>query len=493
MTSYRYEPLSAQDNGFLLWEKPELPMHGGAVQIYDAGPLATPDGGIDFAAIKNAMEFVLPQVPRYRQKLMWIPGRDRAVWVDDPQFNFDYHMRHTALARPGTDRELKQLAARILERPLDRTRPLWELWVVEGLDGGRFATIAKTHHCMLDGVSGINLATIVMSDDPDKRFGEPSRYVPRPLPTEAELRRDDLLHRLSMPLDFARGLYDFAASTDDPVGEVVSRARSLAAMAWWKAVPASDTPLNGPVGLHRRIDWMTLRLADLKAIRRKLGCSVNDVVLAVVTGTVRDFMIARRVRPETLEFRAATPVNVRRDSEQGELGNRVSSWVLRLPIGERDPLRQLEEIHATTEELKESHQAAAVEMIESLHEWVSIDIQEMSKGTANMFVTNVPGPQFPLYLVGARLRGIYAQAPIIENMGLVIAVMSYDGNVCWGFNADYDRVPDLADFVAIARTAFERLARAAGVELQAETAEAASAEPAEEHTSSGAHGPRALG
>jgi WS/DGAT/MGAT family acyltransferase len=458
---YKYERLSAQDNDFLLWEKPNLPMHGGAVQIFERGPLGTEDGGVDFARIKLGYEAILERIPRYRQKLAWIPGQERAVWVDDPQFSIDYHMRHTALPRPGTERELRTLATRVLERPLDRDRPLWELWVVEGLDQNRFATIGKTHHCMLDGVSGMNLATILMSTDPEYEIRAPRPYVPRSMPSDAELQREDRWRRLRAPLDLLRDLQSFAGSTDDVAGEIAARARALGKMAWWKAIPSSDTPLNGPVGPHRSVDWMSLRLEDLKAIRKALGCSINDVVLAITTGAVREFMISRQVRPEKLDFRTSTPVNVRRESEVADLGNRVSSWIVRLPIDEPDPIRQVEAIRAVTEELKESRQAAAVEVVEALHEWVSFDIQAMSKGTQNMFVTNVPGPQFPLYMMGAPLLAIYVAPPLLENLGLVVGVMSYNGDVCWGFNADYDRVPDLSDFVGLVRAAFERLAEAA--------------------------------
>ncbi|MBW2270024.1 MAG: wax ester/triacylglycerol synthase family O-acyltransferase [Deltaproteobacteria bacterium] len=467
MSHYKYELLSAQDNDFLLWEQPNLPMHGGGVQVFERGPLAIPDGGVDFATIRRGIESVLPRIPRYRQKLAWIPGQERAVWVDDPHFNIDYHMRHTALARPGTERELKQLAARVIERPLDRLRPLWEMWVVEGLDADRFAIITKTHHCMLDGISGMNLATILMSDDPEHRFSDAPRYVPRPLPSDAELRRDAIVRRLGMPLDVLRGLRDFTASTDDVVGEVTTRLRALAQMAWWKAVSSSDTPLNGPVGPHRSIDWMSIRLDDMKAVRKALGCSINDVVLATVTGAVRQFMISRQVHPDELDFRTATPVSVRAGSEQGQLGNRVSSWIVRLPVGEPDPKRQVEKIRETTKELKRSHQSAAIEMIETVHEWVRFDLQSLAKGTQNMFVTNMPGPQFPLYMMGARQQMMYGMAPLLENLGLVVGVMSYDGEVCWGFNADYDRVPDLAEFVGLVRSSFASLAAAAGVELAA--------------------------
>ena len=231
-------------------------------------------------------------------------------------------------------------------------------------------------------------------------------------------------------------------------------------------VPASETPFNGPVGPHRILEWLSLSLADIKAVRKAMGCSVNDVVLTIVTGAVREFLIRRAVSPEGMDFRVATPVSIRSEADRGRLGNRVSSWILRLPVGVDDPRKQLAEIHETTQELKGSHEAAAVEMIESVREFLPLDIQSMSKGSTNMFVTNVPGPQFPLYLLGAELRELYVHAPLIENLGLVIGVMSYNGKVCWGLVGDSDRVPDLGDFAALVPRAFERLAGVAGVRVE---------------------------
>ncbi|MDJ0850283.1 MAG: wax ester/triacylglycerol synthase family O-acyltransferase [Myxococcota bacterium] len=466
MASYRYERLSTQDNGFLEWETPNLTMHGGGTQIFDPGPLATPDGGVDFALISRAYESVLHKVPRYRQKIAWVPGEKQAIWVDDPHFNAAYHLRHTALPRPGSEAQLKTLAARIMERPLDRSRPLWEVWVVEGLEGGRFATIAKTHHCLVDGMGGVDIATSTMSTTPEARIVEPPRFVPRPGPSRAELRRDESARAMGLPLRAARAARDFFHSHEDPVGELGKRVRALGDMSRWLMVPASETPFNGPVGPHRILEWLSLSLADIKAVRKAMGCSVNDVVLTIVTGAVREFLIRRAVSPEGMDFRVATPVSIRSEADRGRLGNRVSSWILRLPVGVDDPRKQLAEIHETTQELKGSHEAAAVEMIESVREFLPLDIQSMSKGSTNMFVTNVPGPQFPLYLLGAELRELYVHAPLIENLGLVIGVMSYNGKVCWGLVGDSDRVPDLGDFAALVPRAFERLAGVAGVRVE---------------------------
>jgi len=466
LASYRYERLSSQDSGFLEWETPNLTMHGGGTQVFDPGPLATPEGGIDFEKISRAFESVLHKVPRYRQKIAWTPGEKHAIWVDDQHFNIAYHLRHTSLPRPGNESQLKRLAARIMERPLDRSRPLWENWVVEGLEGGRFATIAKTHHCLVDGMGGVDIATSTMSMTPDARIVEAPRFVPRPGPSRAELRRDESARALGLPLRAARAAGDFFRSHEDPARELGLRARALRDVSRWLLVPASETPLNGPVGPHRILEWLSLSLDDIKAVRKAMGCSVNDVVLTIVTGATREFLIRRAAGPDEMDFRVATPVSVRSEADRGRLGNRVSSWILRLPVGIDDPRKQLAEIHQTTQELKSSNEAAAVEMMESLREFLPLDIQSLSKGTTNMFVTNVPGPQFPLYLLGAELRDIFVHAPLIENLGLVIGVMSYNGKVCWGLTADYDRVPDLADFARLIPRAFERLAGAAGVRLE---------------------------
>lgn len=464
MAAYKFDRLGAQDNDFLLWEKPNLPMHAGATQIFDAGPLATAEGGIDFATILRGIDSILHHIPRYRQKIAWVPGERQAVWVDDQHFNLQYHMRHTSLPRPGSPPQLKRLAARIMERPLDRARPLWEIWVVEGLADGRFASIGKTHHCMVDGAGGVDLATSLMSLSSEVHLVEPPRFVPRSEPTRAELLREEGARLLGLPFRAARGLRDFLSESDAPGAEVTTRLRALGEMARWKLRPASETPLNGPVGPHRVFDWLSIPLDDVKAVRKAAGCSVNDVVLTTVTGAVRDFLTRRGSQPEDLDFRIATPVNVRRDGDH-QPGNRVSTWILRLPIGKEHPRAQLAEVHRTTTELKESRQAAAVELVEAIHEWIPFDIQSLSSGTQNMFVTNVPGPQFPLYMLGAELQEIYVHPPLIENLGLVVGVMSYMGRMCWGLVADYDRVPDVADFAALVPRAFERLAAAWGVRV----------------------------
>lgn len=473
MSRYTYERLSAQDNMFLLMERPNVHMHVAATLIYEAGGLATPEGGIDVKRYKRAVEAVLHRIPRYRQKLRWIPFQNHPVWVDDRHFNLDNHILHRALPRPGNLRQLRDLAAHIMSRPLDRDRPLWEMWVVEGLEEERFAVISKLHHCMVDGSSGVDLAHIMMSPTPDEETPDPVPYYPRPAPSPGELVQDELRRVAMLPLQATRNLRQFADQAEDLYAELAKRGRALGELAGWAVKSASDTPLNGRLSPYRRFDWLNTPLARVKAVRKALSCTVNDVMLATVTGAVRDYLIRRRVDPEEIEFRVSAPVSVRKDDERGKLGNRVSSWIIRLPIDREDPRAQVEALTAATMELKESEQALGVDMIMKAAEWAPSGLMSLgaqaSSGPINSIVTNVPGPQVPLYILGARLLAMYPQVPLLDNMGIGIAIFSYDGQMCWGFNADFELVPDLARFVGFVAEAFEELQVIARAKQQAGT------------------------
>jgi len=467
MPRYAYELLSAQDNSFLLMERPHVHMHVGATQIYEAGPLRKPDGGIDIMAFKRSVESILHLIPRYRQKLKWIPYEYHPVWIDDRRFNLDYHIRHTSLPRPGSDAQLKQLAGRIMAQQLDRTKPLWEFWVVEGLEGDRFAVISKVHHCMIDGQSGAELVQVMMSLTPDQELPQALPYIPRPAPSGIELWLDQWGRRLRIPAEALRSLLDFGGQAADVQHEILTRLSALTELAGYAIRSASDTPLNGRIGPHRRVNWLSMPLEDVKAVRRVLGCSVNDVVLATVSGAVRAYLIRRRVNPDRLDFRVSAPVSVRREEERGTLGNRVSSWILRLPIGETDAVKRVETIRRVTQQLKKSQQALGVEMLMAAAEWAPAQLLSLgSRATSapiNMIVTNVPGPQIPLYMLGARLLDMFPQVPLLENTGLGIALFSYDGRLFWGFNADPDLIPDLPAFVQAIETSFQELQASASI------------------------------
>ncbi len=471
MPRYAYDRLSAQDNNFLLFERGNVQMHVASTLVCDAGPLLTENGGIDVDTFKRATESYLHLVPRYRQRLHEIPFFNHHVWVDDPHFDIDYHIRHTALPKPGTDEQLKALSARIMQQPLDRKRPLWETWVVEGLEGDRFAMITKIHHCMIDGASGVDLAYIQMSPTPDvPELAEPPAYHPRPAPSRYELWRDEVQRQAGIPFQIVRDFRQFTADAEDLTEELTTRAKAIV-NTLGMGTSADETPMNGRVGPHRRFDWMPARLDDLKAIRRAWDCTINDVVLTIVTGAVREYLLSRNVDPSTVEFRVSSPVSTRKDSERGsgKLGNQVSSWIIPLPIDRIEPRAQLDAIHELTMDLKESRQALGVEMMMQVAEWtpstlLSLGAQALS-GPINTIVTNVPGPQVPLYFHGARVRAIYPMVPLMEGMGVGIAVTSYAGAMNFAFNADPDIVPNVELFAEMMRRSLERLAKDAGVTL----------------------------
>ena len=466
MSNYTYERLSAQDNGFLVAEHPNAPLHIAAVGIYDQSALASRDGGVDIRRFKRFIEARLHEIPRYRQKLAWVPIENRPVWIDDPHFNIDYHIRHAALPRPGGIDQLKSLAARITTRSLDRNRPLWELWVIEGLDGGRFATISKIHHCMIDGAAGADLAQVLNSPSPDIEIPEPRPFLPRPAPSETELLLDAVQRFAGMPFRAMRGLSALRSETAGLMAEFETRAKALGDLFSLAVKRSSETPLNGALGPHRRVDWLTLPLDEVKKVRRVLGCTVNDVVLATVTGAVRHYLMRRGANPRAIDFRVSAPVNMRKEPEKGSMGNRVSAWILRLPIEVEDPLAWVKGITETTQELKNSQQALGVEMLMQAAEYAPAGLMALgarvASGPINMIVTNVPGPQFPLYTLGARMLEMQPLVPLLDGTGLGIALFSYDGKLHVGLNADYELVPDLGSFTALFAQAFMALVDAAG-------------------------------
>ena len=475
MRKYNYDRLTAQDNTFLLFEKPGLYMHVSATQIYELGPLRTELGGVDFERIKAFIASVLHRIPRYRQKLRWIPVEQRPVWIDDAAFDLSYHVRHTALPRPGSEAQLKKLSGRVMAQHLDRERPLWELWVVEGLEGDRFAIISKMHHCMIDGMSGVDLSQILQSPDKNAtEIGEPPRFHPRPAPTATELLTDAVTWRLQTPLRALKGLRELQKETDDLRSEVEARWRAIRSMYGEGMAKVSETPINGENSPHRNFDYLRMPLADIKALRHALGATVNDTVLTIVTGAFRAYLARRGCDPSQLDFRIQAPVSVRTEEEKGKLGNRISAWTVPLPLDEDDPRKQLERIRATTQELKDSRQALAVETMMSVMDAMPTQLLSLAsrqaQGTVNSIVTNVPGPQFPLYLLGAELKGMYPQVPLMLGVGIGIALISYNGVLCWGFNADAVKVPDLADFVGAIRASAQRVAEACEVKLSAAAA-----------------------
>ena len=456
------ERLSALDQMFLLSEQHNTHMHVAVTAILDAGPLRNPAGGIDIDRIRAHIGARLRWIPRYRQKLSRSP-LGSPIWVDDDRFNLAYHVRHTSLPRPGDERALQALAGRIKSQQLDREKPLWEMWLVEGMADGRVALVTKAHHCMIDGISGADLLAVLLSPESSVAAEAQSPFTPRPHPGAVALIAQELGHRIAGTFEAGRWAISEPRAAARALGERASALANMLPAAFWRA---ADTPFNRPIGPHRRFDWLPMDLAEVKAVKHALGGTVNDVVLAVVSGALRRFLVRRRVNVDGLELRAMVPVSVRAEHERGGLGNRVAGWLTPLPVGEGDARRRLACVREQTKHLKDSKQAMATETLTGVTDWTSSTVLSVAIQLAlrvrpfNLVVTNVPGPQVPLYLLGARMQEVYPQVPLFTNQGLGIALFSYDGTLFWGFNADWDLVPDLADLVDDVRASFAELHRA---------------------------------
>ena len=470
MPASTYERLTVLDNSFLITESLTNHMHVAGTATYEAGPLRTASGGVDVKRIRAYVESRLHLIPRYRQVLAYTPIEGHPVWVDDQHFNVEYHVRHTSLPRPGDAEQLKALSGRIMSQQLDRSKPLWEMWVVEGLDGGdRFAIVSKIHHCMVDGMSSVDLLAVLLQPEPTDRIDPPRRWIPRPRPGWWQMLSAEAARRLTIPIPSVSGARQLLSEVRDPRSDIRTMWRAARGMLRSSLRTVSDTPLNKPIGPHRRFDWMAMSLADVKDVRKRLGGSLNDVVLTTVTGAVQRFLENRRVYVDFLDFRVMAPVSVRSAEERGTLGNRVSAWIIDLPLADRDPKSRLRKISEATARLKESKQALGAEMLSRVAEWTPSTLLSLAGRMVtrslpfNLVVTNVPGPQVPLYLLGARMLDNYGQVPLTDYLGLGIVLFSYAGNLCWGFNADWDLVPDLHEFVTAVEDAFRELQQVAGV------------------------------
>jgi WS/DGAT/MGAT family acyltransferase len=347
-----YERLSALDSMFLEIEDATTHMHVGAVAVFDAAPLRREVEGagraLDFGRIEALVEATLHRMPRYRQKLAWMPLTRHPVWVDDDRFNLHYHVRHTHLPPPGDERQLKRLAGRIMSQQLDRGKPLWELWLVEGLAGDRFAIVTKAHHCMIDGVGSVELMAASLSPEPGDekllhalRERAPSHWVPRPAPDWRDFAWGELRRRAGEGAAAASALARATTRPAEAGRAVLGALRGVGEALTAAAVPASPTPLNAPIGPHRRFDWLRFDLADVKEVKNRLGGTVNDVVLAIVTGALRRFLRRRGEDVDALDFRAMVPVNLRTAADARTPGNRITMLAARLPIGVADARERL--------------------------------------------------------------------------------------------------------------------------------------------------------
>lgn len=464
-----YERLSSLDTSFLALETPDLHMHVAAVGIFEASPLRRADGGIDIDRIREFVESKMQYVPRYRQKLAWVPFERHPVWVDDHEFDLSIHVRHSSLPLPGTDEQLKELVGHLASRNLDRAKPLWELWIVEGLSDDRFAVVAKVHHCMIDGIAGVDLMAVMFNVVPSEEIEPASPWSPRPVPTGAELLAGEAGRRLRSSIDLVKDLGKLAGDTQQLAGEAGRRIKAMASSlssGWLSS--ASSTPLNGRMSPNRRIDWQVTDLERVKQIKNALGGTVNDVVLAVAAGAIRRFLtINRGFDVDGLDYRVMAPVSVRASGQRGQLGNHVAMWLVSLPVDEPSPVERFRRIQAETRALKETDQALGAATLVQLSGGAPSTLVALGARLAagnmrpfNMTVTNVPGPQFPLYLLGSRLLTQIPLVPLWAEHGLGLAQFSYNGMLTWGLNADRDIVPDLSEFGSAIETSLDELTAA---------------------------------
>jgi diacylglycerol O-acyltransferase / wax synthase len=454
--------LTGLDASFLAIEDRGGHMHVGSVLVFEGSAPPYPE----FLA---QLERRLALVPRYRQKLAFPPlVQSRPVWVDDPHFNVGYHVRHTALPEPAGEAELRRLAGRVFAQRLDRAKPLWEIWLVDRVAGERFALIAKTHHCLVDGISGVDITTVLFDLDPDPPEPPPAEpWMPRPEPSGATLLADALSERVVRPSDVAHAAAAVVTHPRRALDAGRTAAGGLAAMAQAGLAAAPRSPLNVRIGPHRRFAWVEADLGILKAIKNALGGTVNDVVLTVVAGALRNHFLAHGYDTEH-DLKAMVPVSVRAESERGALGNRVSTMYAPLPIGIADPIGRFRAVHEAMRDLKTSGQAVGAEMITAMADFAPPTILaqaarlQAAQRLFNLTVTNVPGPQFPLYLLGRRLLRVYPLVPLPDGCALGIAIMSYDGQIDFGLVSDYDALPDLAAIATGLEAAIAELAVIAG-------------------------------
>jgi WS/DGAT/MGAT family acyltransferase len=437
------QTLSVQDASFLHIESGNTQMHIGGVSLF-AGPMP-PIEDVRAMVLRK-----LPAVPRYRQRVRMAPfGLGRPVWVDDPHFNLDYHLRHTALPTPGGEVELRRLTGRIMAQRLDRQKPLWEMWVVEGLEDDRWALINKVHHCMVDGVSATDLLSVMLDAEADVPDAAPADgWHAAPEPGDVRI----LAHSLSEALKPGAIVADVVEGIRRPrhsLRGAASAASALAGAAGFLTPVKSS--LSGPVGPHRRWSWAQASMADVKAIRAGLGGTVNDVVLAVIANGFRELLAGRGERLDGRTIRTMVPVSVRSQSEAGTYNNRVSAVLVALPVGIEDPLERLADLSRQMDKVKSSNQAVAGEVLTSLSGFapsllLALGMRAVARSSVATFetvATNVPGPQRPLFAAGRRMVASYPYVPVAGAVRIVVAIFSYDGQLTFGVTGDRDTVPDI--------------------------------------------------
>jgi diacylglycerol O-acyltransferase / wax synthase len=439
--------LSALDVSFLYLEEPTTPMHVGAVVMFEP-----PETGLAHETLVDLIRKRIAFVPRYRQRVKWVPGGIASpVWIDDVNFDVSYHVRRSALPSPGTQDQLRELVGRIMARPLDRARPLWEVYLVEGLENGHVAVLYKTHHALIDGIGAMDIGQVILDRSPEPKETPEDAWRPRPEPSDAELVAEAFAELVGRP---AAAVEALRHSLTRPVVTATTRKAAAAVNGLVSALdtvrhPPESSVINGPIGEARRFGMASSTLADVKLVKDTHGGSVNDVVLATVSGALRSWLVGRGERiDEDEHLRALVPVSVRTD---GTSGNAISSFLVDLPIGQKDPLERLAQISAGMNMHKRSGQMIGAEALVrvasftpgTVHSLGARVVNGLADRLFNVLVSNVSGPQFPLWAAGARMVAAHPIVPLAKNQTLAIGVSSYDGGLYWGINADRDTNPDV--------------------------------------------------
>jgi diacylglycerol O-acyltransferase len=462
--------LTGLDASFLHLEDAASHMHVAGVMMFEGPPPP-------YDELLEAIERRLGLVPRYRQRLAFVPlGQGRPKWVDDPHLNLRYHVRSTALPGPGSEQQLKALAGRVFAQQLDRDKPLWEIWLVEGLEGDRFAMLSKTHHALVDGISGVDIMSVLFDTSPEPAAptdtGE--RWLPRPLPSPAQLFGEALMERATIPGELARSVRAVFRGPRRVAEGLRDAAVGVGAMAWAGLNPAPASPYNTSIGPHRRFTWVRANLADLKAIKNELGGTLNDVVLATIAGALGKHLRRRGHSTDGVELKAMVPVSVRADVERGALGNQVAALMAPLPVWCQDAVARLDIVREELKGLKSGGQAVGAQVLTELSGFAPATVMGQASRLMsrqrffNLVITNVPGPQIPLYLAGRRMIDPFPMVPLAKNQALGVALLSYAGRINFGLVGDYDAMWDLDDFANDVQEALAELAAEAGVELTVE-------------------------
>ena len=456
------ERLSALDAEFLHVEDGVAHMHIAGVAVFE-GPAPS------LAELTAMMAAKLHRIPRYRQRVRPVPLElGRPVWADDPHFDLTYHVRHTALPEPGDDRTLRELMALLMEQELDRDRPLWETWLVEGLDGGRWALICKVHHCLVDGVSGVDLLGIVLDAERDVDLPEPVPWTPTPEPSGPAKVVDAWAGLATDLVGLARRAPRLAA---DPLGALRGARDTAAGLLRFAQHlgTTTKTTLEGTIGPHRSWAHATVPFDQVRAVREHVDATVNDVVLGVLAGAYRALLLHRGEDADATILRTLVPVSVRAPDAHGVLDNRVSAILLELPVHLADPVERVRVVHTDMQRLKGSHMSDVGELVVRLGDLappmvVGILMRAATRVMAqapqrsvNTVTTNVPGPQIPLYCLGREMLAYHPYVPLSYGVRVGTAILSYNGAISFGVTGDYDTAPDVDVLAAAITTGFDEL------------------------------------